>query len=118
LAATMQWDRKYSVRGVMPFYPPMKREGIFGLPSFLDHLSKGFYLPVLGSFGGADEHIPVQHVDELRAMLREMEVYYEIKVYEGAPHSFFDRKYEEFAKASEDSWNRIGAFVEKFGDPY
>jgi carboxymethylenebutenolidase len=32
-------------------------------------------------------------------------------VYEGAPHSFFDRRYEEFRDASEDAWRRILAFV-------
>jgi len=33
-------------------------------------------------------------------------------VYPGAPHSFFDRKYEEFAGESADAWRRVLAFVE------
>jgi len=33
--------------------------------------------------------------------------------YEGAPHSFFDRKQEEFADASDDAWRRVLAFVEE-----
>ena len=37
----------------------------------------------------------------------------EVKTYEGAPHSFFDRSYEEHAEASADAWQRILAFVEK-----
>jgi carboxymethylenebutenolidase len=32
-------------------------------------------------------------------------------VYPGAPHSFFDRKFAEFADASADSWKRVQAFV-------
>jgi carboxymethylenebutenolidase len=32
-------------------------------------------------------------------------------VYDGAPHSFFDRKYSEFADASEDAWQRILGFI-------
>jgi carboxymethylenebutenolidase len=32
-------------------------------------------------------------------------------VYPGAPHSFFDRKQEEFADASEDAWRRTLDFV-------
>ena len=32
-------------------------------------------------------------------------------VYEGAPHSFFDRKQEEFAAASDDAWQRTLDFV-------
>jgi hypothetical protein len=27
--------------------------------------------------------------------------------YDGAPHSFFDRKQEEFAAASDDAWGRV-----------
>ena len=34
-----------------------------------------------------------------------------IVVYEGAPHSFFDRKAEEYADASADSWRQVLAFV-------
>ncbi len=32
-------------------------------------------------------------------------------IYDGAPHSFFDRKFEEFADASDDAWRRVLAFV-------
>ena len=33
--------------------------------------------------------------------------------YEGAPHSFFDRRQENFADASADAWRRVLAFVER-----
>ena len=39
-------------------------------------------------------------------------VEHEIVTYDGAPHSFFDRKQEEFADASDDAWRRMLAFVE------
>jgi dienelactone hydrolase len=29
--------------------------------------------------------------------------------YAGAPHSFFDRRFEEHAEASEDAWRRVRA---------
>ncbi len=32
----------------------------------------------------------------------------------GAPHSFFDRKQEEFAEASADAWERVLAFIERY----
>ena len=32
--------------------------------------------------------------------------------YDGAPHSFFDRKFEEYADASDDAWRRVLAFIE------
>ncbi len=33
--------------------------------------------------------------------------------YDGAPHSFFDRKQEEFAEASADAWRRVLEFIER-----
>jgi carboxymethylenebutenolidase len=40
-------------------------------------------------------------------------VEHEVVIYDGAPHSFFDRKQEEFADDSEDAWNRVLAFLER-----
>ena len=40
-------------------------------------------------------------------------VEHELVTYAGAPHSFFDRKYEEFADASDDAWQRVLAFIEQ-----
>jgi carboxymethylenebutenolidase len=37
-----------------------------------------------------------------------------VVTYDGAPHSFFDRKQEEFASDSEDAWNRTLAFIERY----
>ena len=38
-------------------------------------------------------------------------VEHEIVSYPGAPHSFFDRKQEEFAEASTDAWTRVLDFL-------
>jgi len=64
--------------------------------------------------GGADEAIPVEDVEEFDRQLAEAGVEHEVKIYDGAPHSFFDRKQEEFADASEDAWRRVLAFVERY----
>lgn len=66
---------------------------------------------VLGLFGGADENIPQDQIDEYARGLAEAEVEHELITYPGAPHSFFDRKYDEFAEASEDAWRRVLAFL-------
>jgi carboxymethylenebutenolidase len=68
--------------------------------------------PVLGLFGEADQAIPVEQVDEFAARLTDAGIEHEIKVYPGAPHSFFDKRYEEHAEASEDAWRRTLAFLE------
>jgi carboxymethylenebutenolidase len=67
--------------------------------------------PVQSIFGGADEGIPAAAVDEFDAALRKAGVKHDMKIYPGAPHSFFDRKFTEFADASADAWTRVQAFV-------
>ena len=47
--------------------------------------------------------------------LAEAGVEHEVEIYDGAPHSFFDRKFEQFADASEDAWGRVLAFVAQHG---
>jgi carboxymethylenebutenolidase len=42
-------------------------------------------------------------------------VEHEVVTYDGAPHSFFDRKHDEFADASADAWRRVLAFVDRYG---
>ena len=66
---------------------------------------------VLSIFGGADEGIPQADVDAFDAACRKAGVKHDLTVYPGAPHSFFDRKYTEFADASADAWKRVQAFV-------
>ena len=39
-------------------------------------------------------------------------VAHELHAYPGAPHSFFDRAYEEFANESADAWQRVLSFIE------
>ena len=62
-------------------------------------------------FGGADEGIPQADVDAFDQACRKAQIKHDLKVYPGAPHSFFDRKYTEFAEASADAWKRVQAFV-------
>jgi len=70
--------------------------------------------PILGLMGGDDPGIPLNVVQAWDSALDETGVEHEIVVYPGAPHSFFDRKHEEFAEASEDAWNRTLAFLERY----
>jgi len=69
--------------------------------------------PVLALQAGADEHITADHNEAFEQALSDAGVEHELVVYEGAPHSFFDRKQEEFAGASDDAWNRTLEFIER-----
>ncbi len=71
--------------------------------------------PILGLMGGDDPAIPQADVDSWDEALDDAGAEHEIVTYPGAPHSFFDRKYEEFADASEDAWTRVLAFLERYG---
>jgi carboxymethylenebutenolidase len=64
--------------------------------------------------GGADQAIGPDVVAEFDTALSERGIEHEIVTYEGAPHSFFDRKQEEFAEAAQDAWRRVLAFVEHY----
>jgi carboxymethylenebutenolidase len=81
-----------------------------GSPAPADRVAD-FRAPVLGLMGGADPYIPQERVDTFEKALTKAGVTHELVVYPGAPHSFFDRSYEEHAKESADAWERILGFI-------
>ena len=70
-----------------------------------------FDSPVLGLFGGADTVITADQVAAFDAGLGAAGVDHRVVTYPGAPHSFFDRKAEEFADASAAAWQEILDFI-------
>ena len=70
--------------------------------------------PILALQAGADQNITAEDNAAFERALTDAGVDYELVAYEGAPHSFFDRKQEEFAEASEDAWRRVLAFLERY----
>jgi carboxymethylenebutenolidase len=88
--------------------------GFYGRPGRVERIGD-IAAPVLALMGGADAGIPVEDVEEFERELAEAGVEHEVKIYDGAPHSFFDRKQEEYADASEDAWRRVLAFLERYG---
>jgi carboxymethylenebutenolidase len=101
----------HGLAGVIGFYgrPGPTRDGA---PGPVER-SQEFECPVLALMGGADPAIPQEQVDELKRALEAAGVKHEVVVYPGAPHSFFDRSYEEHADASADAWKRVLAFIRR-----
>jgi len=64
--------------------------------------------PLLMLVAGVDAHIPVE---DTRAVKEAASVEADFVVFEGAPHSFFDRTAVEHAAAAEQAWTRIRRFV-------
>ena len=69
--------------------------------------------PILALQGGADAHITAEMNAEFDQALEAAGVEHEVVSFEGAPHSFFDRKQEDYAEASEDAWRRVLEFLER-----
>lgn len=101
----------HGLAGAIGFYgrPGEGRDGKPGPAARASELEA----PILGLMGGADEAITADDVEAFEQALTEAGVEHELVTYPGAPHSFFDRKHEEFADASEDAWARVLAFIEQ-----
>ena len=83
-----------------------------GIPSPLEHAHE-MRGPILGLYGAEDAGIPVDQLQAFDEALDEAGAEHEIVIYPGAPHSFFDRKYDEFADACADAWRRVLAFLDE-----
>ena len=74
--------------------------------------------PVLGLYGSADQGIPMNHVERMRAGLHAFgnDKKSQIHVYEGMPHAFnADYRPSYRKEAAEDGWKRMLAWFKKHG---
>ena len=62
------------------------------------------------SWRATTQHAP-RHDAGFDAALTKAGIKHELVVYDSAPHSFFDRKYEEHADASADAWEQVLTFI-------
>jgi carboxymethylenebutenolidase len=86
--------------------------GFYGRPGRMIELVPKLEAPILALQGGADQGIPHEDNVEFESALRGAGKDYELIEFDGAPHSFFDRKQEDFQEASDEAWNRVLAFIE------
>jgi carboxymethylenebutenolidase len=105
-----QASSRQDLAGVVGFYGRVAEEEP-GDPTAPVVQAPTYRCPVLGLFGGADPNITAEHVEAFRRALKDGGIRHEIVTYEGAPHSFFDRRFADHAKASQDAWARVLAFI-------
>src|SRR5579862_1327644 len=84
--------------------------GFYGRPSRVEHVDR-IAAPILALQAGDDAAIPREDSEAFDRALTGAGVEHELVIYDGAPHSFFDRKYEEFADACADAWQRTLGFI-------
>jgi len=98
----------HGLAGAVGFYGrPGLRDGQPGPEQFVSQMEA----PILALQAGADQNITADQNEAFEQALADAGVEHELVVYEGAPHSFFDRKQEKFAAASGDAWQRTLDFV-------
>jgi len=100
----------HGLAGAIGFYG-RPGEGRDGAPGPAQRASE-VEAPILALQAGADQHITAEENAAFDEALKAAGVEHEVVTYDGAPHSFFDRKQENFAAASDDAWARVLAFIE------
>ncbi|MEV4112638.1 dienelactone hydrolase family protein [Nonomuraea sp. NPDC049695] len=87
--------------------------GFYGALRAIDEPKTGPGAPVLMLLAGADQVSTPEDFASFEAALDRAGTEHEKVVYDGAPHSFFDRSYAEWADACQDAWRRILSFTER-----
>lgn len=100
----------HGLSGAIGFYgrPGPGRDGTPG-PS---ERAAAMTAPILALQAGADQNITAEDNAAFESALTAAGVEHELVTYEGAPHSFFDRKQADYADASADAWRRVLDFLE------
>jgi carboxymethylenebutenolidase len=90
--------------------------GFYGVPSRVRDAIPEMRAPLLILVAGAD-HTPQEEFHRFDAELTEAGVPHKMVVYEGAPHSFFDRTFTEHQEACADAWRQMLDFVKENLNP-
>jgi carboxymethylenebutenolidase len=101
----------HGLSGAIGFYgrPGLALDGSPGPTQLADRIEA----PVLALQAGEDRNITAADNAAFDEALTAAGVEHEVVTYAGAPHSFFDRKQEDFADASADAWQRVLDFLEQ-----
>jgi carboxymethylenebutenolidase len=106
LSATLGLD----LAGSIGFYGIPTGAGRGGTPAPAE-LAAEMTNPILGIFGGADGATSPEARAAFDEALTRAGVEHRFVVYPDAPHSFFDRKAEDFADASDQAWKETITFI-------
>ena len=88
--------------------------GFYGRPAMVRDAIPTMKAPLLLMIAGADAATPQEDFVKFDQELTSAGVPHRMVVYERAPHSFFDRRFEEHKAASDDSWRQMLAFIKEY----
>jgi carboxymethylenebutenolidase len=92
--------RSSDVGAAAPFYPG----GIDNMFPDVDKINA----PMFAAFGADDGGIPLDKVERFRELLKDQGKQAEVKVYQGAPHSFFNDTRDSYRPAAaKDAWEHV-----------
>jgi len=106
-----QAARQEGLDGVIGFYGLPERRGEDDVDPPVE-LAGEYRWKVLRLSAERISRFPAGAVGAFRAALDAAQVPNELVTYQGAPHSFFDKRYEEHRDAGGDAWRRILEFVD------
>jgi carboxymethylenebutenolidase len=105
-----------NLKAAVAWYGRLVGEPSANAPRFPIDVAADLKVPVLGLYGGADQGIPLDTVDRMRAALKAGETGSEIVVYEDAPHAFYaDYRQSYRAAPAEDGWERLVRWFKAHG---
>jgi carboxymethylenebutenolidase len=90
--------------------------GFYGRPSMVGEAAAAARKPVVMLIAGADSVTPVEEQRELAATMRAAGADVDEVVYDGAPHSFFDRAFGQWADACQDAWRHVLALTDRVAE--
>jgi len=100
-----------AVKAGVAWYGRLVGQGSELTPKHPVDIAASLEVPVLGLYGGADQGIPAQSVEQMRAALERGKSGSQIVVYEDAPHGFNADYRPSYRKdAASDGWKRMLAW--------
>src|SRR5207244_12066869 len=85
--------------------------GLYGRPAVVRDAIPQMKAPLLLLIAGEDAATPREEFVRFEQELTQAGVPHKQVVYDGAPHSFFDRKFDQHRAASEDAWRQMLDFI-------
>ncbi|MEW9534040.1 dienelactone hydrolase family protein [Microbispora sp. NPDC049125] len=87
--------------------------GFYGPPRFFGQATMALSAPLLMLLAGDDVATPQAEFQALATGFDQAGKTYEMHVYDGAPHSFFDVTFDDWERECTDAWHRILSFTSR-----